>query len=139
MTETNVQVAAAGQRTWRQSIAAKLLIAFGLIVAMTLSATWLSLIRFNEIGAVIRHMSDVSLPVVNLSLSIETKTDELVTAATYLAESETELQQFERMERISALTAQLWSVLGNLPHDFSGSERRGGAQQPARRNRPQHP
>jgi signal transduction histidine kinase/CheY-like chemotaxis protein len=117
---TQFNAPAAGRRSWRQSIAAKLLIAFGLIVAMTLSASWLSLIRFNEIGSVIRHMSDVSLPLVNLSLNIESKTGELVTAATDLAESETELQQFERMERISTLTGQLWSVLGNLQSIVTG-------------------
>ena len=60
--------AIAASRRWHQSIAAKLLIAFGLIAALTVGASWLSLIRFNEVETVIRRTTDVSLPLVKLSL-----------------------------------------------------------------------
>ena len=97
------------RRRWYQSIAAKLLIAFGLIAALTVGASWLSLIRFNQVEAVIRRITDVSLPLVKLSLTIEARTGELVASATELGESETDLQQFQRMERVSEQIAELWS------------------------------
>ncbi len=49
MTDSGSSVAAAGHRSWHRSIAAKLLIAFGLIAALTVGASWLSLIRFGEV------------------------------------------------------------------------------------------
>ena len=68
-------------RRWHQSIAAKLLLAFGLIAALTVGASWLSVIRFGEVETVIRRTNDVSLPLVKLSLGIEAKTGELVASA----------------------------------------------------------
>jgi phosphoglycerate-specific signal transduction histidine kinase len=104
----------AGHRRWYQSIAAKLLIAFGLIAALTVGATWLSLIRFNQTDAVMRRVTDESLPLVKLSLSVETKAGELVASATDLADSETGLDQFQRMERVSTQIAELWNLLSKL-------------------------
>ena len=104
----------AGQRRWYQSIAAKLLIAFGLIAALTVGATWLSLIRFNQTDAVMRRVTDESLPLVKLSLSVETRTAEVVESASDLADSETAQDQFERMERVSGQIAELWTMLTNL-------------------------
>src|ERR1700754_4243761 len=111
---TDAPNAATGDRHWYQSIAAKLLIAFGLIAALTVGASWLSLIRFNQVETVIRRTSDVSLPLVKLSLSIEAKTGELLASATELTESLTDQQQFEHMDRLSAQVGQLWSMLGEL-------------------------
>ena len=68
MTDPNAPNGRAGHRRWYQSIAAKLLIAFGLIAALTVGATWLSVIRFNQTDAVMRRITDVSLPLVKLSL-----------------------------------------------------------------------
>src|SRR6476659_7486871 len=106
--------AIAASRRWHQSIAAKLLLAFGLIAALTVGASWLSVIRFGEVETVIRRTTDVRLPLVKLSLGIEAKTGELVASASELAESETELEQFQRMERLSERISQLWSMLGSL-------------------------
>ena len=58
-------------RAWYQSIAGKLLLAFGLIVALTVGATWLSLIRFNQVDAVMHRLTDGSLPAVKLALGVE--------------------------------------------------------------------
>ncbi len=104
----------AGTRRWHQSIAAKLLIAFGLIVALTIGASWLSLIRFNEVDSAIRRTTDVSLPLVKLSLTIEAQTGELVESTNELGASETEVQQFERMEHVSAQIGRLWTLVGEL-------------------------
>jgi signal transduction histidine kinase/DNA-binding response OmpR family regulator len=114
MTVSQSPIAINGNRRWYQSIAGKLLIAFGLIAALTVGASWLSFFRFNQIDTVMRRMTDVSLPLVKLSLGIESKTGELVASAADLAESETEVQQFERMQQLTEQIGQLWSVLGNL-------------------------
>jgi len=114
MTEPNAPNGRAGHRRWYQSIAAKLLIAFGLIAALTVGATWLSVIRFNQTDAVMRRVTDESLPLVKLSLSVETKAGELVASATDLADSETGLDQFQRMERVSTQIAELWNLLSRL-------------------------
>ena len=114
MTEPNIPVAAIGKRGWHRSIAAKLLIAFGLIAALTVGASWLSLIRFNQVDAVMRQLTGVSLPLVKLSFSIESKTVKLVTSASELAESETDVEQFERMELLSGQVGELWGVLRDL-------------------------
>jgi signal transduction histidine kinase/DNA-binding response OmpR family regulator len=108
-------------RRWHQSIAAKLLIAFGLIVALTIGASWLSLIRFNEVETVIRRTTDVSLPLVKQSLTIEARTSELVASATELGESETDLQQFQRMEKVSEQVGALWSAVGSLQSIGTGN------------------
>jgi signal transduction histidine kinase/DNA-binding response OmpR family regulator len=103
-----------GKREWYQSIAVQLLVAFGLISALTVGASWLSLIRFDQVDTVIRRITDNSLPLVTLSLSIESKSNELVASAGDLAESENDTDRFRRMERVSKQTAELWGHLGNL-------------------------
>jgi signal transduction histidine kinase/DNA-binding response OmpR family regulator len=114
MTDPNAPNGQAGRRRSYQSIAAKLLIAFGLIAALTVGATLLSLISFNQTDAVMRRVTDESLPLVKLSLSVETKAGELVESASDLADSETGLDQFQRMERVSTQIAELWNLLGKL-------------------------
>ena len=54
--------AATARRPWYQSIAGNLLVAFALIAALTVGATLLSLIRFNQIDAVMNRLTGVSLP-----------------------------------------------------------------------------
>jgi len=91
---------ATARRPWYQSIAGNLLLAFALIAALTVSATLLSLIRFNQIDAVMNRLTGVSLPLVQSSLGVEAKTAELVVLATELSKAENEVQRFERMERL---------------------------------------
>ena len=74
----------------------------------------LSLIRFNQIDAVMNRLTGVSLPLVQSSLGVEAKTAELVVLATELSKAENEAQRFERMERLSDQIGQLWSVLSKL-------------------------
>jgi phosphoglycerate-specific signal transduction histidine kinase len=114
MTTASDPTGATGRRPWYQSIASKLLLAFALIAALTVSATWLSLIRFNEIDSVMSRLTEVSLPLVQLSLGVESKTAELVVLATEVGKAENETQRFERMERLSDQIGVLWSILGKL-------------------------
>ncbi|MGA7485372.1 MAG: response regulator [Xanthobacteraceae bacterium] len=105
---------APARRPWYRSIAGKLLLAFALIAALTVSATWLSLIRFQEIDAAMNRLTEVSLPLVKLSLGVESKAAELIVLATEVGNAEDEVQRFERMERLSDQIGQLWSILGKL-------------------------
>ena len=114
MTTASDLTAATARRPWYQSIAGKLLIAFALIAALTVSATWLSLIRFNQIDAVMNRLTGVSLPLVQLSLGVEAKTAELVVLATEVGNAQNETQRFERMERLSDQIGQLWDILSKL-------------------------
>jgi signal transduction histidine kinase/DNA-binding response OmpR family regulator len=114
MTTASDPTAATARRPWYRSIAGKLLFAFALIAALTVSASWLSLFRFNEIDAAMNRLTGVSLPLVELSLGVESKAAELVVLATQVGNAEDETQRFERMERLSDQIGHLWSTLGNL-------------------------
>ena len=114
MTTASDLTAATARRPWYQSIAGNLLLAFALIAALTVSATLLSLVRFNQIDAVMNRLTGVSLPLVQSSLGVEAKTAELVVLATELSKAENEAQRFQRMERLSDQIGQLWSVLSKL-------------------------
>jgi signal transduction histidine kinase/CheY-like chemotaxis protein len=114
MTTASDSTAATARRPWYRSIAGKLLLAFALIAALTVSASWLSLFRFNEIDAAMNRLTGVSLPLVELSLGVESKAAELVVLATQVGNAEDETQRFERMERLSDQIGHLWSTLGNL-------------------------
>jgi signal transduction histidine kinase/DNA-binding response OmpR family regulator len=114
MTTASDPTAATARRPWYRSIAGKLLFAFALIAALTVSASWLSLFRFNEIDAAMNRLTGVSLPLVELSLGVESKAAELVVLATQVGNAEDETQRFERMDRLSDQIGHLWSTLGKL-------------------------
>jgi signal transduction histidine kinase/CheY-like chemotaxis protein len=114
MTTASDPITATARRPWYRSIAGKLLFAFALIAALTVSASWLSLFRFNEIDAAMNRLTGVSLPLVELSLGVESKATELVVLATQVGNAEDETQRFERMDRLSDQIGHLWSTLGDL-------------------------
>src|SRR4028119_78161 len=74
-----------GRRSWYQSIAGKLQISFAAIVALTVGAILLSLLRFGEAADVIDRMTQASLPAFKLALELETKTAEVAATAALLA------------------------------------------------------
>ena len=119
MTTASDLPAATARRPWYQSIAGNLLVAFALIAALTVGATLLSLIRFNQIDAVMNRLTGVSLPLVQSSLGVEAKTAELVVLATELSKAENEAQRFQRMENLSDQIGQLWAVLSRLQNIIS--------------------
>jgi signal transduction histidine kinase/CheY-like chemotaxis protein len=114
MTTASDPTAATARRPWYRSIAGKLLFAFALFAALTVGASWLSLFRFNEIDAAMNRLTGVSIPLVELSLGVESKAAELVVLATQVGNAEDETQRFERMDRLSDQIGHLWSTLGNL-------------------------
>jgi signal transduction histidine kinase/CheY-like chemotaxis protein len=129
MTTASDPITATARRPWYRSIAGKLLFAFALIAALTVSASWLSLIRFNEIDAAMNRLTAVSLPLVELSLGVESKAAELVVLATQVGNAEDETQRFERMERLSDQIGHLWSTLGNLQSIISEEAAAAGLQE----------
>jgi signal transduction histidine kinase/DNA-binding response OmpR family regulator len=114
MTTASDLPAVTARRPWYQSIAGNLLIAFTLIAAMTVGATLVSLVRFDQIDAVLNRLTGVSLPLVQSSLGIEAKTAELVVLASELSKAENEAQRFQRMEHLSDQIGQLWTILSKL-------------------------
>jgi signal transduction histidine kinase/CheY-like chemotaxis protein len=101
-------------RAWYQSVAGKLLIAFILIVALTLAATLLSLVRFSALDVVLHRMIDVSLPVVRLSLGMESKATQVAVTAAQLGGVEDSVQLFERNETLTQQIQELWANLAAL-------------------------
>src|ERR1022692_2780613 len=101
-------------RSWYQSIAGKLLLAFGLIVALTVGGTWLSLIRFGDVDAVLHRLTDASLPAVKLALGVESTAKDVIATATDVGQAESETERFERMDALSGEIGRLWSNLGAL-------------------------
>jgi hypothetical protein len=102
------------QRAWYQSLASQLLLAFILIVALTIAATLLSIVRFNGLDAVLHRLIDVSLPVVRLSLGIESHSTQVAETAAQLGSAENAVQLFEQNERLTQQIQELWSGLAEL-------------------------
>ena len=107
------------RRHWYQSIAGKLQIVFGIMVALTIGASLLSIVRFNDASAVVERLTDLSLPEVKLSLALENKATAVSRAAAELsrASNETEHAEFrdaltERFSEFTDVLAQLTSVVG---------------------------
>jgi len=101
-------------RAWYQSIAGKLLLAFGLIAALTVGATWLSLMRFNQIDSVMHRLTDGSLPAVKLALGVESTAKDVIANATDVGQADGEIERFERMDTLSGNISLLWQMLGEL-------------------------
>jgi signal transduction histidine kinase/CheY-like chemotaxis protein len=102
------------KRGWYHRIAGKLMIAFTLIAALTVSATWLSVMRFGEVDTVLHRLTDVNLPAVKLSLGVESAATEVVAAADDVGQAENEIERFRRMDALSDQIGRLWSALSRL-------------------------
>ncbi len=101
-------------RSWYQSIAGKLLLAFGLIAALTVGATWLSLFRFNQVDAVMHRLTDTSLPAVKIALGVESIAKDVIATATDVGQAESETARAQRMDDLSDQISRLWASLGQL-------------------------
>ena len=102
------------RRSWYQSIAGKLLLAFGLIAALTVGATWLSLFRFNQVDAVLHRLTDTSLPAVKIALGVESIAKDVIATATDVGQAENETARAQRMDDLSNQISRLWASLGQL-------------------------
>jgi signal transduction histidine kinase/DNA-binding response OmpR family regulator len=103
-----------GSRTWHHSIGGKLLIAFGLIAALTIGATFLSLIRFNQIESVLHGLVDVSMPALKLSMDVQSRSIELIETASEVGGAQDELERFNGMAMTTERTGNLWQAIEKL-------------------------
>lgn len=102
------------RRAWRHSIGGKLLIAFGLIAALTIGATFLSLIRFNQIESVLHGLVDVSMPALKLSMDVQSRSIELIETASEVGGAQDELERFNGMATATERTGNLWQAIEKL-------------------------
>jgi signal transduction histidine kinase/DNA-binding response OmpR family regulator len=102
------------KRHWYQSIATKLQIAFGLIVALTIGASVLAITRFNDANDVMGRLTGESLPAVKLSLALESRAAAVSNAAGELARAPSAAERASRREHLDASMMQLRDGLGQL-------------------------
>jgi signal transduction histidine kinase/DNA-binding response OmpR family regulator len=103
-----------GSRSWHHSIGGKLLIAFGLIAALTIGATFLSLIRFNQIESVLHGLVDVSMPALKLSMDVQSRSIELIETASEVGGAQDELERFNGMATVTERIGNLWQSIEKL-------------------------
>ncbi len=105
---------ARGRKAWHHSIGGKLLIAFGLIAALTIGATFLSLVRFNQIEGVLRELTDVSMPALKQSIDVQSRAIELIETASEVGGAQDELERFNGMATVTERTGNLWQSIEKL-------------------------
>ncbi len=112
----------AHRRAWRRTIAAKLLIAFAVIAAMTAIAGLLAGLQFSRIETAMGKFTNESLPAVKYSLAVESNARAIAASGAELAAANTELQRFSRMSEATERIGRLWSTLSQLRSVMGDSE-----------------
>ncbi len=102
------------RRSWRRTIAAKLLVAFIVIAALTAIAAMVAVLQFGRIEAAMGKLTEESLPEVKFALAVETNARAIAAAGAQLAGANTEVQRFGRMNDATERIGQLWSALSRL-------------------------
>ncbi|MFN3347739.1 response regulator [Pseudorhodoplanes sp.] len=108
------QLADAPQRSWRKSIAAKLMLAFAVIAALTAAAALVAVLQFSRIEAAMGQLTEESLPEVKFALAVENNARAIAAAGAQLAGVRSEAQRFARMNEATERIGQLWSSLSRL-------------------------
>ncbi len=103
-----------GKRAWRHSIGGKLLIAFGLIAALTIGAAFLSLVRFGQIESVLRGLVDVSMPALKLSMDVQSRTADVIETAAEVGNAQNEVERFNGMSTATDRIGTLWQAIARL-------------------------
>ena len=114
MTRLDASSQSPERKFWHLSIAHKLELAFGLIAALTVGATLLSLVRFNDVDAVIHRLTDSSLPAVKLSLGVEARTNELAIMGAQLGNVSDTTEMLDLIGKVGQKSSELWSTVGQL-------------------------
>jgi signal transduction histidine kinase/DNA-binding response OmpR family regulator len=114
MTITGNLTDGAGRRTWRRTIAAKLLIAFIVIATLTALAALVAVLQFGRIERAMGQLTGESLPAVKFSLAVETNARAIAAAGAQLAGANSEEQRFSHMNSATERIGQLWSALSQL-------------------------
>ncbi len=111
---THVTDSAQSGRSWHRSIAGKLQLAFALIAALTVAATLVAWIRFAQVNEAMSGLSQRSLPLVKLSLSLDVATAEASSAAASLARANYEHQRVPRVQALQQSIAEMRGILDEL-------------------------
>ncbi len=114
MTITGNLTDGAGRRTWRRTIAAKLLTAFIVIATLTALAALVAVLQFGRIERAMGQLTGESLPAVKFSLAVETNARAIAAAGAQLAGANSEEQRFSHMNSATERIGQLWSALSQL-------------------------
>src|SRR5690242_18864024 len=102
------------RRAWRRTIAAKLLIAFAVIAAMTAVAGLLAGLQFARIETAMGKFTNENLPAVKHSLAVESNARAVAASGAELAAATSELQRFSRMSEATDRISKLWAALTQL-------------------------
>ncbi len=106
--------AAANRHAGINSIGGKLLLAFGLIAALTIGATLVSLIRFNQIESVLLGLVDTSMPALKLSMDVQARAADVIETAGEVGNAEDELARFQGMSTATERIGNLWQAIEKL-------------------------
>jgi signal transduction histidine kinase/DNA-binding response OmpR family regulator len=101
-------------RAWRHSIGGKLLIAFGLIAALSIGATFLSLMRFNQIESVLYGLVEVSMPALKLSMDVQNRASDVIETAGEVGNAQDEIERFNGMVAATERIGTLWQAIERL-------------------------
>jgi signal transduction histidine kinase/DNA-binding response OmpR family regulator len=96
------------------SIGGKLLLAFGLIAALTIGAALLSLIRFNQVESVLHDLIDVSLPALKLSMDVQVRAADVIETAGDVGNARNETERFTGMSAATDRISALWQAVEQL-------------------------
>jgi signal transduction histidine kinase/CheY-like chemotaxis protein len=114
MTTLDEPVIEGTRRSWRRTIAARLLAAFIVIAALTAIAALVAVLQFGRIESAMGLLTEESLPEVKFALAVETNARAIAAAGAQLAGANSEVQRFGRMNDATERIGQLWSTLGRL-------------------------
>jgi signal transduction histidine kinase/DNA-binding response OmpR family regulator len=114
MTVTGNLLNGASQRTWRWTIATKLLLAFVVIATLTAIAALVAVLQFGRIEHAMGQLTGESLPAVKFSLAVESNARAIAAAGAQLAGATSEAQRYSRMSDATERIGQLWSTLSQL-------------------------
>ena len=106
--------ASRNSRAWHHSIGGKLLIAFGLIAGLSIGATFLSLMRFNQIESVLYGLVEVSMPALKLSMDVQSRASDVIETAGEVGNAQDEIERFNGMVAATERIGILWQAIEKL-------------------------
>ena len=114
MKTTGDMMRRARRRSWHRTIAAKLLIAFATITALTAIAALVAVLQFGHIEAAMERLTGFSLPAVKYSLAVENNARAVAAGGAQLAGATSETQRFTYMSESTERIGNLWGALSQL-------------------------
>jgi hypothetical protein len=101
-------------RAWHRSIGGKLLIAFGLIAALNIGATFVSMFRFNQVESVLHGLIDASMPALKLSMDVQIRAADVIETAGEVGNATDEVERFTGMVTATERIGNLWQAVEKL-------------------------